>query len=541
MTDGHPISAASTLIPTQLDGDDGATVYSYPEFLAVNRFNLDFDRLAIYSDYNDRGLASPLSPSKGTGLPIASVSPTGSLFPRRRPQFSHLRPLVCSTTALDKSNMPADVTPGSPPGLTTSKSSKSSSYHSSHIGDTVTSPDISHFEEISLDDLHHSLPQEFYNSVTGSFEPRRLGSGEKRGSVPTTSPPLHSTGRVHPTRSLCDLKSSPQPGRPAGGRTEQNGFKPKPSFLNPASLNPASARTLGRKSPKIHTGGHPGQRSRSPSPFNPNARPVPSRSLSQSSSRTRQSVSPARPISSRSATWQQQPRKSAREIEAEYDSDEDVPDDAVIWNVPLSPRPPVDRTGSRSPDKPRPMMPHDFKRADTQSKHTSAPALLSESPVSYSPGSSRPSSLSRASSRNNSMEGQPLARTRTKSWTAMMSDLSEEAKVLTEHLEIHADEGDRQREDEVQRKVARSKSTSERLRKSPSSVELPPLQKGNIMIDPLPISKEKEKVLTRTRPSWLPPKDPKEEKKHLREYQRMMAASLEAGKLVVSIRTTSLY
>jgi hypothetical protein len=33
---------------------------------------------------------------------------------------------------------------------------------------------------------------------------------------------------------------------------------------------------------------------------------------------------------------------------------------------------------------------------------------------------------------------------------------------------------------------------------------LPPLQKSNIMIDPLPISKEKEKVLTRTRPSWLP-------------------------------------
>lgn len=46
------------------------------------------------------------------------------------------------------------------------------------------------------------------------------------------------------------------------------------------------------------------------------------------------------------------------------------------------------------------------------------------------------------------------------------------------------------------------------------------------MIDPLPISKEKEAVLSRTRPSWLPPKNPAEEKKHLREYQRMMASSL---------------
>ncbi len=50
------------------------------------------------------------------------------------------------------------------------------------------------------------------------------------------------------------------------------------------------------------------------------------------------------------------------------------------------------------------------------------------------------------------------------------------------------------------------------------------------MIDPLPVSKEKEAVLSRTRPSWLPPKDPAEEKRHLKEYQKMMAYSLEAEK-----------
>jgi len=48
------------------------------------------------------------------------------------------------------------------------------------------------------------------------------------------------------------------------------------------------------------------------------------------------------------------------------------------------------------------------------------------------------------------------------------------------------------------------------------------------MIDPLPISKEKEAVLSRTRPSWLPPKDPAEERRHLKEYQKMMAQSIEA-------------
>jgi hypothetical protein len=61
-----------------------------------------------------------------------------------------------------------------------------------------------------------------------------------------------------------------------------------------------------------------------------------------------------------------------------------------------------------------------------------------------------------------------------------------------------------------------------------STPELPPLRRTNVMIDPLPVSKEKEAVLSRTRPSWLPPKDPAEEKRHLRQYQKMMAASARA-------------
>jgi hypothetical protein len=56
------------------------------------------------------------------------------------------------------------------------------------------------------------------------------------------------------------------------------------------------------------------------------------------------------------------------------------------------------------------------------------------------------------------------------------------------------------------------------------------MRRSELMIDPLPVSKEKEKFLTRTRPSWLPPKDPEEEKRHLKEYQRMMAKALEAEK-----------
>jgi hypothetical protein len=61
-------------------------------------------------------------------------------------------------------------------------------------------------------------------------------------------------------------------------------------------------------------------------------------------------------------------------------------------------------------------------------------------------------------------------------------------------------------------------------------MDMPPISYGSIMIDPLPISKEKEAVLGKTRPSWLPPKDQKEEKKHLREWESMMARAAEVEK-----------
>lgn len=108
----------------------------------------------------------------------------------------------------------------------------------------------------------------------------------------------------------------------------------------------------------------------------------------------------------------------------------------------------------------------------------------------------------------------------------MLSDLSEDALSLSEALDAHAQEAEQKGDSEVSFK----ESVLEKRRVKSSIVELPPLRRNNVMIDPLPISKEKEKVLSRTRPSWLPPKSQKEEKKHVKEYQRMMEASLEAGK-----------
>ena len=123
-----------------------------------------------------------------------------------------------------------------------------------------------------------------------------------------------------------------------------------------------------------------------------------------------------------------------------------------------------------------------------------------------------------------------FAASRTKSWNVALSELSEEAKLLTEAFENKAVLAEQQHEEAVQTGETFFRPSLEKLSRSrTSTVELPPLRMNNVMIDPLPISKEKEKVLSRTRPSWLPPKSQKEEKKHLKEYQRMMEFSLEAG------------
>lgn len=46
----------------------------------------------------------------------------------------------------------------------------------------------------------------------------------------------------------------------------------------------------------------------------------------------------------------------------------------------------------------------------------------------------------------------------------------------------------------------------------------------------LPISKEKEAILACTRPTFLPPKSRKEEKKHLKEFEKLVYGSLEADR-----------
>ena len=130
-----------------------------------------------------------------------------------------------------------------------------------------------------------------------------------------------------------------------------------------------------------------------------------------------------------------------------------------------------------------------------------------------------------------------FAKFRAKSWTAAISELSDEAKSLTDALEAYASVNEQRREAHIQAgTLAEARPSLETMLRSRTQVvDLPPLRKNNVMIDPLPISREKEKVLSRTRPSWLPPKSQKEERKHLKEYQRMMAVAQENGRILENI------
>ena len=107
-----------------------------------------------------------------------------------------------------------------------------------------------------------------------------------------------------------------------------------------------------------------------------------------------------------------------------------------------------------------------------------------------------------------------------------MSDLSNEVRDLTTKLELHHDQN--KRDSNGSSSNDESLPSTSLAYKRAQSWTTPPVQRGDAMIDPLPVSKEKEKVLSRTRPSWLPPKPRKEERKHLKEYQRMMSSFMES-------------
>lgn len=130
-------------------------------------------------------------------------------------------------------------------------------------------------------------------------------------------------------------------------------------------------------------------------------------------------------------------------------------------------------------------------------------------------------------------------RTNTSTWSETYLALDEDARKVTEALEEFQTE--QEREQEIKRQLPNNKSSSRKSSvengkegdvkesaRAKKGASLPPLRKSDPLIDPFQPSAEKEKHLSRTRPSWLPPKDPREEQRHLREYKKIQARVQEA-------------
>lgn len=480
------------------------------------------------------------SPPQAQKVAFSAVrirSPRGTTTINSLSSACPLEPAVhyCHRSLLNQARfydeMMALATPGlsSPPSLT---DSKSSSFHTTSLSDNESAlSDITHFEDISLD-KDFSLRQTAIGHDTAKLVSSTMNGGSKSGSV------------VAPARELTigDRRQS-APNLHGSGRLP-SGFDSRPGLALPKgangrrSYNTSSSTSLARRAMSNHS------RSRSPSPSAPSLPPVLPKSATINLAPDWNSVNP--PLNSallRRGSWAPN-RKTAKELEKEYDDlDEELPEDVNLWNVPLSPRPSTSENmkplasfhSNASPKEGNPVIPPLRKQASIVVPATwrGIPTGTASPTVSENFGSSPKSPAKpiypRGMSTGAMPDRQPLAMGRAKSWTVAMSELSEEAKDLTAALESLADRSGRQWEANVQRGSLSARPSMDARARTATSVELPPLKTNNFMIDPLPISKEKEKVLSRTRPSWLPPKSQREEKKHLKEYQRMMELSLQAG------------
>ncbi|KAL8903671.1 MAG: hypothetical protein Q9207_003773 [Kuettlingeria erythrocarpa] len=531
-------SALSDLNRIVVDGAHSNSVHTWADFVYLPSHSLHQDARYQEEHHHTHSFYPGISvvinhPLTFPHKPVSTSRKLAIATPNR-PRSSLDR---CITISYDEMASLATQAPSSPPGLTGSKSSKSSSFHSSsHEGGDGLLSDITHFEDIGLDDGPMPSTRELYGF---SSQPKRppprpaatTMSGKRNNAAVITNTrelttagqrPKHSNGLgpIKPVSGLGIIQPLPVPG--------PNGFR---KLRNPSSPSLAQ-QAMSNLS-----------RSRSPSPSQASPRSTVLQPLQRPATLQGPLVpSVVKKTPVRRGSWQPS-RKSIKELEDEYDDlDEVLPDDASLWNVPMSPRPPQERSANSaatsqapsantSPERPSSFNPSKGSLKDLRSPRMAPVGVANREFAKNvngipSPGvrPSYPSSLSTETIPDH----YPFTKSRAKSWTVAMSELSDEAKSLTAALEDHVDQTEKSYEEAVQNGVTSARPSIERKSRSKTSVELPPLRVNNVMIDPLPVSKEKEKVLSRTRPSWLPPKDQKEEKKHLKEYQRMMEMSLEA-------------
>lgn len=174
---------------------------------------------------------------------------------------------------------------------------------------------------------------------------------------------------------------------------------------------------------------------------------------------------------------QPRPRLTRRQIEhnfdRNYDQDDDLADDACIWNVPLSP---ALYAKSRSVSTP-----------SSRPKSDSQPTLKCDTNTLSSIKETEPTQVFSS---------------------PQLRDLGEDAQILTEAFQTLP--GAQQYDEMMERKM-RSRSAP-----VPSKRSLD----GSNCASPS----------SATRPNWLPPKSPEEDRKHMKEYQRLIEQTAVADK-----------
>ncbi|KAF3315477.1 hypothetical protein TWF173_003396 [Orbilia oligospora] len=230
----------------------------------------------------------------------------------------------------------------------------------------------------------------------------------------------------------------------------------------------------------------------------------------------------------RRSSWQPgRKSKTVEEIEKECDDDDDdeIDEQVALWNIPLSPRAgkSLPSGGSKSPSPDR-----SSDASNSRRNSITKGDLKVERAETPTPAQSTVSLPSLARSDSGDSEPRGRMRNRMKSWGDVMYELGNDAKELTEALERYADEAMEAKEKELQKQVKAARTTSTTPPRRESRIALPPKQVSEGIMGALPMSKEKEAALSRTRPGWLPPKSKIEEEKHLKEYQEMMRLSIES-------------
>ncbi|KAF2863639.1 hypothetical protein K470DRAFT_280214 [Piedraia hortae CBS 480.64] len=210
---------------------------------------------------------------------------------------------------------------------------------------------------------------------------------------------------------------------------------------------------------------------------------------------------------SRRSSWQ-----PGRRLYDNHEADNELPDEAILENIPMAgfPTAPAEfrfpRSLSSSPHRhPSPPMLSPVHSTLHSAKVPRNAKRPTGPPLSAGPRSPRHSGRIR-----------PPRSLRE-------IDLNEESRQLSAALAEYSERISSENANSSPPRDSSSKSRPVSL-----IIDRNQIQKGNIMIDPLPISKEKEAVLSRTRPSWLPPKDQKEERRHMKQWEQMMAHAAEA-------------